>query len=705
MAAYEDYERLKALNSHPIFNVLRENIKNSVNPDESEELLDVRDGDLYVWDKEHLHLLTTNLKGLVGPSVYDMETLRYQTLLCTNAPLFKIESVSLNDTNEYVMLYGQKGLTLLALPRRYGKNTEFEGGKRIINCRTIMIAERMFMSNPSLKLLEAKWHPGDDAHISILTSDNILRIFDINVPQRPVQTHYLSEDPSSCLMSDSSTSFQAALGEVAISFAFGPSQKVSTRRQGHPSVVHPFYILKGNGDVYLLMNSLKDKRYVRTKLQGPLAMYPPAEDNYGLDACALLCLSTNPLVLVVGTSSGHLHHCLVLTTEDDYEENVSITSSSLSTQTSGCESSLYVYETIELPMCAVVTDDFDEDIPHPVRLYLDATSVSRYYCTHSAGVHSISLPWAKKLQRFCTQGDSDGDMLLALREDQPCRIEHLVCTQPVSTCPPSPILGLAVIADQLLGNSLLCLTSSYECLSLPVPHEEYEPPPDLISESEMSRAANKRSDSQPFQNNIKRLLNRSSTNPILRSSNKVKLSPNECFMLLGQATKTLREEYILKQDLAREAIERRVKILKEQKQQQLNDLKECDNLKETLGAKAEELADKYENTKDKQYKIISRVGTLLRLLQNCVPVLSDAEQSMSKELATMDEKLKHLSNSVEHVKLKDSYQQRNLNRNKQQASHPTLNQTQTQKLKSLLREEGENIAGLVNEVKDISMHI
>ena len=41
-------------------------------------------------------------------------------------------------------------------------------------------------------------------------------------------------------------------------------------------------------------------------------MYPPAEDNYGTDACSLHYLPSQPPVLVVATCEGRLHHCLVL---------------------------------------------------------------------------------------------------------------------------------------------------------------------------------------------------------------------------------------------------------------------------------------------------------------------------------------------------------------------------------------------------------
>ena len=57
-------------------------------------------------------------------------------------------------------------------------------------------------------------------------------------------------------------------------------------------------------------------------MQGPLSMHPPAEDNYGTDACAIMCLKTHPPVLVVATSSGKLYHCVVLDRENAEDSQV-----------------------------------------------------------------------------------------------------------------------------------------------------------------------------------------------------------------------------------------------------------------------------------------------------------------------------------------------------------------------------------------------
>ncbi len=45
-------------------------------------------------------------------------------------------------------------------------------------------------------------------------------------------------------------------------------------------------------------------------------MHPAAEDNYGTDACFTMCLNTQPPVLVIATSEGKLHHCVLLGDRD-----------------------------------------------------------------------------------------------------------------------------------------------------------------------------------------------------------------------------------------------------------------------------------------------------------------------------------------------------------------------------------------------------
>jgi len=60
-------------------------------------------------------------------------------------------------------------------------------------------------------------------------------------------------------------------------------------------------------------------------VRGPLPMYPPADDNYGVDACSVIVLPSSPPLLVVSTCSGTLYHCLIMDPEerDDSDSKLS----------------------------------------------------------------------------------------------------------------------------------------------------------------------------------------------------------------------------------------------------------------------------------------------------------------------------------------------------------------------------------------------
>jgi len=53
-------------------------------------------------------------------------------------------------------------------------------------------------------------------------------------------------------------------------------------------------------------------------------MYPPADDNYGVDACSILCLQSVPPVVVIATCSATLYHCVLLTCTEDEDEDDSL---------------------------------------------------------------------------------------------------------------------------------------------------------------------------------------------------------------------------------------------------------------------------------------------------------------------------------------------------------------------------------------------
>lgn len=57
-------------------------------------------------------------------------------------------------------------------------------------------------------------------------------------------------------------------------------------------------------------------------------MYPPADDNYGIDSCSIMCLQTTPPIVVVAMCTGKIYHAILLKEEtindDDNDKTVSI---------------------------------------------------------------------------------------------------------------------------------------------------------------------------------------------------------------------------------------------------------------------------------------------------------------------------------------------------------------------------------------------
>ncbi|NXX85852.1 NUP88 protein, partial [Urocolius indicus] len=214
-----------------------------------------------------------------------------------------------------------------------------------------------------------------------------------------------------------------------------------------------------------------------------------------------------------------------------------------------------------------------------------------------------------------------------------------------------------------------------------------------------------------FEEHVRSLLQRGSANPLLlrnlspflRADDKdAAPPPEECLQLLSRATQVFREEYILKQDLAREEIQQRVKLLRIQKKKQLEDLNYCLQERKRLREMAERLADKYEEAKEKQEDIMNRMKKVLRSFQSRLPVLSDSEKNMKKELQGIHEQLQQLSNAVSQVKMKMEYQQEKVKKGSSpQKPRITFSAYQRKCIHSVLKEEGEHIREMVKQINAI----
>lgn len=61
----------------------------------------------------------------------------FQALLCNNAPIFPVHMLRFSLTGKYLALVGQKGITVIEMPQRWGRFAEYQGGANTISCRYV----------------------------------------------------------------------------------------------------------------------------------------------------------------------------------------------------------------------------------------------------------------------------------------------------------------------------------------------------------------------------------------------------------------------------------------------------------------------------------------------------------------------------------------------------------------------------------------
>ncbi|XP_046386205.1 nuclear pore complex protein Nup88 [Ischnura elegans] len=736
-------------------NVIKKSLECSKGNPKTRNIIDCNEDILYAWNQQDSCLIAKNLRSTQPeePSV--------QRLLLTDPPVFDVDRVTVNATGSRVALSGTRGVTVLQLPRRWGPGANFHGGKESISCRSHSLDERYFLCSPNVLVQQVRWHPGSptDSHLLVLTSENTFRLYVIGTPPSHdlesavwLQAVWaVGRTPSSAIASHA-LPFLVGLGDTAVDFDFASPEEAKREpptpgagtavtalaqlaqtpprgatQQGDTSgIVWPILVLRGNGDVYLVTASLdvKSRRSEADRsvyVEGPLPMFPQAADNYGSDACAIICPSrlVDPPVVVIASCSGALYHCLLIKSNGDYDEgNQSLEPEDVNVKAKldavgeGRTSSpspwssrrgstyslqetcvaLHAFECVEIELGLSLApssgpegvDEVDTSLPCPIHLHHDPSTDSRYFCSHDTGVHAVSLPIIPQLLKAAhSKEDEDLDMPALSHESSSA--EYLICTRTTSQALISsseqvqdekinPVFGLCFSIHQP-PSSLICLLSTGEVVSLPlttvylppIPVTEDStsvssllPPPPLPALSSHSGGTAELTGKllrEPFDSQIKKFLKPQNTQPILKLCPEANPTPQECLELLGRATQLYREEYIKRHDRAREEAEKRVRTLTALKNQQLEEITRLEDERENLSRAAEALAEKYEDAKEKQDMLAKRAGNLLRLATLKQPVISYAEKQASKELKSTENKVTELLNALEKVKTKQSYQQ------------------------------------------------
>ena len=326
---------------------------------------------------------------------------------------------------------------------------------------------------------------------------------------------------------------------------------------------------------------------------------------------------------------------------------------------------LFVFEQVELELSLVSSSSNDlgkRPFDYPLLLSVDPLSPSRYFCSHKAGVHSVTLPMVAQLAELAQRPDDEavakgGSLLISSPLEQNSIVQHLVCTQLFSKNKAAPVQGLSVAFPPA---KLHCILQDCKVVSIPLSQSilsqaqpllctnstdgESSGVTSLASATSSVAPATSGQGKEPFDKHIALILQRTTTNPLMKAS--ANMTSEESYEILARSTKVFREEYIPKLDKARREIEKRVAGLEARKTQQHLSLAKLTEERFSLRDSAAQLSEKYEDLRDNEENLMARIEAILNAIQRRLPVTTDAEIRMQRQLQSIERKNKDLANGM-----------------------------------------------------------
>nr|XP_049698931.1 nucleoporin 88 [Helicoverpa armigera] len=653
------------LPNHKIF----EDLKDSLDENPSgklRNLIDLKDDVFYVWNCKENCLLCLNLKHLEENG----DETPYQKLLFLVPPSFHVERIMTSSCGSRICVWGSRGVTIAELPSRWGRAGLFDSGNQSVLCKSFSLDERFLYCQGEVRRVH--WHPGSLSHVFVLGSDNTIRLYNIALKKGPklVQIFTIGIKPSGQL---AGRDLLDSLGDTAVDFTPIPDSET-------------LLILRGNGDVYMMQCELERKSPLQPKLSGPLAMYPPADDNYGSESCSIIALGggDTPPMVVVATCSAALYHCLLLPNPTEKED--------------GDSHALYVVEAVELNIG--LNPDDDLQYSYPVHLY--PCTNNTYACMHAGGVHTITLPMLENLVDFALADESDMEAVLSGMFSRSGVARHVLGTALRDAAPP---VGLALTAPPLRRLLILPNTAALRARTL----EPFDLEEQLYKELQLKNPSLEQEDINnilkerqklSFTSIVQEILTRDVSQPLLTLSTKHEPSPKECLEFLTQATLKLRGEYISRQQRVCDAIARKLQALRNlsnSHQDWLQDLqKEIDDvqLQSTVIKEKCMLAEKHQD--DLKY----RCSAVIRKIRCSAPatpaereLLSELEryrrcgERLSEQIQLLKQHAQHKSNELEKFHL--DYKKKDI----------ALGKSHSDTISSILQQQTSQISTLIEETK------
>ncbi|XP_053951323.1 nuclear pore complex protein Nup88 [Anastrepha ludens] len=702
----------------------------------TQNLLECKDDMLYAWDSQENSLLAVNwrLAALEG-----FDVVKYQSLTPSMPQSFQVERVVASTEGSLIALAGARGVTVLELPRRWGKDGLFMEGKEKITCRATNLDALLFSNNPHLELRQLRWHPFSptDSHLLVLLSDNTIRVYDNSVLRHVWQVGPVPMKSDSSLNSSLPTALM--LGDLSVDFDIAPavalrdegilnSSTMTNNNTARDSLNHsrslsrhlnesttgnkniqnseriewPIVVLRENGNIYVLMAGLDSQK---PRLQGPLTIRPQSSDNYGLDSCAILVIPSLPPTLIIAESNGNLHHALFLEAEEA-EESFNEVDINLDIHPS--EYTVHVLETVMLELGLPKDDPKSKTYNCPIHLKRDYINEMRYFAYHNAGLHAITINFISELQRFI-ESDVDSDISpLSIAS----HAEYIVCTKIDASERINAVLGFVLLQ---MPSGVVLLLSSGEIISLKLiidpkilvesvklKEETEKSMPKLEAESELDRMLE-----PSFVDHIKSMLKRDVTQPILSVDKTSTPTPQESYELLAQAIEVLRTQYLMRHEQVRGEITKRVNTIKLRKEQQEREIADLEKERENIRETAHRLAERFEEISDQQEIITKKCQHLVRQAHTRLPTNPIADKEFAQEVERINKETKALTNAMQKARDTINKQTYHISKYNQTAKKKTfhLPERQEKNIKEILIQIAAEVDSQIRDVKYINQQL
>jgi chromosome segregation ATPase len=173
----------------------------------------------------------------------------------------------------------------------------------------------------------------------------------------------------------------------------------------------------------------------------------------------------------------------------------------------------------------------------------------------------------------------------------------------------------------------------------------------------------------------------------------------------------LRTEYVSRLESARQEVEHRVELLADKRLSQETALAKLESDRAQLRRQAESLSERYEDVRDAGEQLTNRVENILSAVQRRLPVTTDAELKMGRDVQQLSRQLCEIGEAVKQLRAKETYQRRQLAAAAGSVrARPVvgeMGENQMNSVKEILQKDSKQIAELVKSVnaakKDLGM--